>query len=122
MRVYVESSAVLAWLLGEPIGDVVLKHLANAEAIFTSAITLLECERALIRARTVEEIAEEGLIDRRRVLTKASAHFPARGKKRKDRPLTRRLLACLRHCGVVAYTCQQRRCSWQVISEREHDE
>ncbi len=75
MRVYVESSAVLAWLLGEPIGDVVLKHLANAEAIFTSAITLLECERALIRARTVEEIAEEGLIDRRRVLTKASAHW-----------------------------------------------
>ena len=81
MRIYAESSAVLAWLLGEAVGEVVRDHLTSAESVFTSVLTLVECERALIRARTLEEVPEAELADRRRILAKASAHWhrvPAR--------------------------------------------
>ncbi len=75
MTVYAESSAILAWLLGESSGDVVRARVATAEAVFTSALTFVECARALIRARTLEEIAEAALVDRRRILSRASAHW-----------------------------------------------
>jgi len=75
VTVYAESSAMLAWLLGESAGDVIRKHLADAQAVFTSALTLVECARALIRARTLEEIAEGEMVDRHRILAKASAHW-----------------------------------------------
>jgi len=46
---YAESSAVLAWLLGEPDGDAVRSHLESADTVVSSRLTLSECERALIR-------------------------------------------------------------------------
>jgi predicted nucleic acid-binding protein len=75
LRIYAESSAILAWLLGEVVGEVAREHLTAAESVFTSVLTLVECERALIRARTLEEVPEAELADRRRILTKASAHW-----------------------------------------------
>lgn len=75
MRIYAESSAILAWLLGEAVGEVARHHLVGAESVFTSSLTLVECERALIRARILEEVAEAELADRRRILAKASAHW-----------------------------------------------
>lgn len=39
MRVYAESSAVLAWLLGEEAGEEVRGLLARAEDVFTSVLT-----------------------------------------------------------------------------------
>lgn len=75
MTLYAESSAVLAWLLGEDAGETTRHHLAGSEAVFTSTITLLECERALIRAWALENVAEAELADRRRLLARASAHW-----------------------------------------------
>jgi len=46
---YAESSAVLAWLLGEPAGDDVRRLLAGAERVVSSTLTQVECARALAR-------------------------------------------------------------------------
>ena len=48
---YVESSAALSWLLDEPTYDRVIAELDAADRIATSVITLVECSRALTRAR-----------------------------------------------------------------------
>ncbi len=49
MIVYAESSAVLAWLLGEPTGEAVRRILTEAERVVASELTPLECQRALAR-------------------------------------------------------------------------
>ena len=53
MILYAESSAVLAWLLGEPAGRDVRALLAKADRVVTSALTAVECARALARARAL---------------------------------------------------------------------
>ncbi len=47
---YVESSAVLAWLLGEARSKEALARINEADTVVTSVLTVLETERALIRA------------------------------------------------------------------------
>jgi len=47
---YLESSAALAWLLGESQSHDVIAKVHEAEAVVTSVLTLLETQRALIRA------------------------------------------------------------------------
>ncbi len=47
--IYFETSALLAWLLGEPAAGEVKSHIDNAQSVATSCLTLLEAERALIR-------------------------------------------------------------------------
>jgi predicted nucleic acid-binding protein len=65
----VESSAVLAWLLGEPSQHATLEALRSAEHVFTSALTSVECARGVARARSsgritaVEELAALRLLD-----------------------------------------------------------
>lgn len=69
MILYAESSAILAWLLGEPSQTRVIAELAAADHVATSAITVIECARALARARhdrritRVEERAALHLLD-----------------------------------------------------------
>ncbi len=61
MILYAESSAVLAWLLGEPAQHQVLPELSAASAILTSRLTLLECQRVLVVAETTSRVsAAEG--------------------------------------------------------------
>lgn len=55
--VYAESSAVLAWLLGEPVQDVVLGVLSSADEVVSSALTAVECTRGLRRARLDRRIS-----------------------------------------------------------------
>jgi predicted nucleic acid-binding protein len=50
--IYLESSAILKWLLGEPDAERVLSKINRTEAVVTSVLTLVEVERALIRAET----------------------------------------------------------------------
>ena len=50
--VYFETSALLAWLLGEPCSGEVIRKISEAETVVTSVLTLVEAERALIRAET----------------------------------------------------------------------
>jgi predicted nucleic acid-binding protein len=50
MILYAETSAVLAWLLGEPQQERVRAIFSEAEAAVASVLTVTESERALIRA------------------------------------------------------------------------
>ena len=56
MVLYAESSAVLAWLLGEPTQDDIIEALAAADDVVTSALTGVECARGLQRARVARRI------------------------------------------------------------------
>ena len=75
MNVYAESSAVLAWLLGDEAGHRVREVLGHAELVMASDLTLLECDRVLIRAMTLGEIDEAAAADRRARLNAAAAHW-----------------------------------------------
>lgn len=75
MNVYAESSAVLAWLLGEPPGAQVRQILAAAELVIASDLTLVEVERVLIRAVAVGETTEAAQADRRAEQNAAAAQW-----------------------------------------------
>lgn len=75
MRVYAESSAVLAWLLGEEAATRVRDVLRKAELVIASDLTLLECDRVLARAVALGEIAEADAADRRSHLNEAATHW-----------------------------------------------
>ena len=93
MIVYAESSAVLAWLLGESNAAGAQQTLTGAERVVTSAITAAECGRAIGRGRregrlsAPEELAALRLLDvaernwdvhpvSDRVLARARGRFP----------------------------------------------
>lgn len=69
MNLYAESSAVLAWLIGEPAGEKSRVALEKATRVVASSLTVLECARAIARARsadrltTTEELAALHLLD-----------------------------------------------------------
>jgi len=48
--VYVETSALLSWLLGDPDGDAVRRILDDAPVVLISRLTLVEAARGLLRA------------------------------------------------------------------------
>lgn len=75
MNLYAESSAVIAWLLGETSGKAVRAALAEAEAVVSSDLTLVECERVLIRAVALKKITEAQAADRRAVLAAAAVRW-----------------------------------------------
>jgi predicted nucleic acid-binding protein len=75
MNLYAESSAVLAWLLGEETGRSVREVLQHTEIVMTSDLTLVECDRVLIRAVTTGEIDEVAVADRRAYLNAAASHW-----------------------------------------------
>ena len=63
--VYVESSALLTWLLGEPRAHEVSTALDKAQTVVTSVLSLVEVERALNRAE-VQRILTAGQAERLR--------------------------------------------------------
>lgn len=75
MNLYAESSAVLAWLLGEPSANAVRDALRRAELVAASDLTLVECDRVLIRAVTTGEIDEAAAAGRRALLNSAAGHW-----------------------------------------------
>jgi predicted nucleic acid-binding protein len=72
---YAESSAILAWLLDETSGAEVRRFLAGAEIIVASDLTLIECERVLLRAASQGELTEADAANRRAHLANAAAHW-----------------------------------------------
>lgn len=50
MILYAESSAILAWLLGESRGPAVLRALESAAVVVSAELTGIECARAMHRA------------------------------------------------------------------------
>ena len=57
MTVYVESSAVLAWLLDQPIGWLAFDEVRRADLVVSSELTLIECDRVLRRRVAAGEMA-----------------------------------------------------------------
>ena len=59
MILYAESSAVLAWLLGEPAQAAVYRHLLGASHIVTSSLTLVECARGMGRGHASGRLSRD---------------------------------------------------------------
>ena len=72
MNVYAESSAVLAWLLGEPPGGGAKQALGAADLVVASDLTLIECDRVLGRAVALGERSHGEAARRRATLSAAS--------------------------------------------------
>jgi len=75
VNLYAESSAVAAWLLDEETAPVVRQLLTDAEIIVASDLTLIECDRVLIRAIHLGELTEAETADRRAQLSAAASHW-----------------------------------------------
>lgn len=72
---YAESSAVLAWLLGEAGGEDVAAELRSASGVIAADLTLVECERVLIRAWSTGMIAEAERVDQSTALARVAVHW-----------------------------------------------
>jgi len=79
MKLYVESSAVLAWLLEQHASDLVADTLAQAELIVASDLTLIECDRVLIRAVLLDELDEADADDRQARLNAVATRWTLLG-------------------------------------------
>jgi predicted nucleic acid-binding protein len=58
--VYLETSALLAWLLGEPEAEVVRQTVDATPVVLTSRLTLVEAARGLLRAEHERRISAAG--------------------------------------------------------------
>lgn len=75
MSLYAESSAVLEWLLDEASGPDVRHLLMAAQIVVASDLTLIECDRVLLRAAALGELTEGEAADRRAHLTMAASQW-----------------------------------------------
>jgi PIN domain len=75
VSLYAESSAVLAWLLDEAAGREVRQLLGAAPSVLASDLTLIECDRVLLRAAALGELTEAEAADRRAHLATAASHW-----------------------------------------------
>jgi predicted nucleic acid-binding protein len=75
VTLYAESSAVLAWLLDEDAAPQVRQELAGADLVIASDLTLIECDRVILRATALGELTEAEAADRRAHLATAAAHW-----------------------------------------------
>lgn len=66
---------MLSWLLDEETAPVVRQLLTDAETIIASDLTLIECDRVLIRAIHLGELTEAEAADRRAQLSAAASHW-----------------------------------------------
>lgn len=75
MILYAESSAVLTWLLSQEEAADIGSTLAEAELIFASDLTVLECERVLVRGSATGELSEGEVTNRQVILRTAAQHW-----------------------------------------------
>jgi predicted nucleic acid-binding protein len=79
MNLYAESSAALAWLLEQEHGALVADTLAQAELVIASDLTLIECDRVLIRAVMLAELHESDAVHRQARLAAVSTRWTLLG-------------------------------------------
>jgi hypothetical protein len=77
--VYAESSAVLTWLLSQERATEIGSTLADAELIISSDLTLLECERVLVRGSARGDLSEGEVTTRQVILRTAAQHWMLMG-------------------------------------------
>ena len=75
MNLYAESSAVLAWLLGEDRGGEAQGGIAAADIVLTSELTLIECDRVLARAAALGQRSDAQVAARRALVAAAADHW-----------------------------------------------
>ena len=75
MNLYAESSAVLAWLMGEADARMVRRHLSVADRVISSDLTLVECDRVLYRCLAIGSVSEAEIAERQALLSKAAASW-----------------------------------------------
>jgi predicted nucleic acid-binding protein len=75
LNLYAESSAILAWLLDEPAAPEVRRLLSDARLIVASDLTLIECDRVLLRASELKDLTEAETADRRAHLAAAVSQW-----------------------------------------------
>lgn len=75
ISLYAESSAVLAWLLGEAEGARVAEVLRDAQRVIASDLTVVESERVLIRAWSCGLMSEAERVDQSAALARAARHW-----------------------------------------------
>ncbi len=75
LNIYAESSAVLTWLLGEPRERDARALLSAAKRVLTSELTLIECDRALIRAEALGDLSAARRSELSGVLRAASVRW-----------------------------------------------
>lgn len=68
MNLYAESSAVLSWIFREAPAPRLKEILDGADLVVASDLTLIECDRALIRAQTMKKLSEAEVLERRTLL------------------------------------------------------
>ena len=66
---------MLSWLLAENSSGTVRTILSDADLVIASDLTLIECDRVLIRAITTKHISEAQVSDRRAMLARVSEHW-----------------------------------------------
>ena len=79
MNLYAETSAVVAWLLDEERGDQARSHLAAADAIHASDLTVIECDRAFRRAAATGRLTARESSRLEAIIDTASAHWTLYG-------------------------------------------
>jgi uncharacterized protein with PIN domain len=75
VNVYAETSAVVAWLWGEPQGAKVRKVLASASQVISSELTLVECDRVMVRAWALGGVEGAAAEQRASTLARAAARW-----------------------------------------------
>ena len=70
-----ESSAVLAWLLGEDSGEEARERLSSARLVLTADLTLIECDRVLHRAAFLGDMSEADAARTRVLADTAAEHW-----------------------------------------------
>ena len=75
MILYVESSAVLSWLLGEADGAAVRSVMVSATVVFASRLTAAESERALARLEAEGTLKGPEAVVLRETLSRATTHW-----------------------------------------------
>jgi predicted nucleic acid-binding protein len=75
VTLYAESSAVLCWLLNERAAPQIRKFLAGADMVVASDLTLIECDRVIVRAAVLGELTEAEAADRRAHLSHAASRW-----------------------------------------------
>ncbi len=75
MSLYAESSAVLSLLLVEAGHGKIRGCLRNEDEVLTSELTLVECDRAIIRETALGRISEAEAAERRSVLSRIAEHW-----------------------------------------------
>lgn len=77
MTVFAESSAVVAWLVGEARVADVQQVLSGTDRVVCSALTPFECDRALRRREAAGDLGAAGVESAQAMLIAARAHWDA---------------------------------------------